>query len=309
MMKQGKRWMVCSMIVWLLLSWVPAGAAEIDPKHKKEYERLKTDIYQHLMNRETYFQMTIMGPSRHTKGEAYLKQAFEEIAKQDLYLRHSLRSFDAKEWVYSDRITVGFKVEYWTTKKQEDFVDGQVKKIVKAILRPGMNEHEKVKAVHDYIVSHVDYDDSLTEFSAYAALTKGKTVCNGYALLANKMLKAAGIENKIASGYAVNASGKPELHAWNLVRIEGKWYHIDCTWDDLGEGKEVFYPFYALSDSEMKRNHQWAAAMLPKASSSYVKELKGKLQKDPKRRAFYEKVLTGIITDARYRNTGYTFTW
>ena len=35
-------------------------------------------------------------------------------------------------------------------------------------------------------------------------------------------------------------------HAWNLIKIDGEWYHIDVTWDDptpdlLGRVNHVFF--------------------------------------------------------------------
>lgn len=54
-----------------------------------------------------------------------------------------------------------------------------------------MNDHEKIKAIHDYIVLHVQYDTSYNQAinAPYFALTNGKTLCNGYAMLAYDMLK------------------------------------------------------------------------------------------------------------------------
>ena len=73
-----------------------------------------------------------------------------------------------------------------------------------------MNDFEKEKAVHDYVISHLAYDQSLVEHSAYGGLTKGTTVCQGYALLTYRLLTEAGIENKIVEGHAGG-----QLHTWN----------------------------------------------------------------------------------------------
>jgi transglutaminase-like putative cysteine protease len=304
-----RKWLVFSLILMVFTSVPLKAFAQVDTKNKQSYQELKAIIYQHLTNREPYFEITFMGPGRIDKTKSFVEQAFREIYNNDKYLLHSIKAYVVGGAVYKDRIIIGFKMEYHTTKEQEAFVDSRVKQIVKAIIKPGMNDHEKVKAIHDYIVSHVEYDNSLKEFSAYAALTKGKTVCNGYALLANKMLKEAQIDNRIVSGYAVNTTGKPEPHAWNLVKIEGKWYHVDCTWDDLGKGNQVFYPYYALSDSEIKHNHQWVPDMVPKASLLYIKELEIKKGKDSNRKDFYNSLIINIARDISYRNTGYRFNW
>ena len=37
-------------------------------------------------------------------------------------------------------------------------------------------------------------------------------------------------------------------HIWNAVEIDGKWYHIDLTWDDpvVSDGKDYLYEDYFL---------------------------------------------------------------
>lgn len=74
-----------------------------------------------------------------------------------------------------------------------------------------MTDLQKEKAIHDYIVSHVANDTSLTEYSPYAALVKGTTVCQGYALLTYKMLHKVGVPVRLIEGSADGVA-----HLWNL---------------------------------------------------------------------------------------------
>ena len=60
-----------------------------------------------------------------------------------------------------------------------------------------------------------------------AVLKEHKGVCQGYALLALKMLRELGIETLYVVG-EVNTGP----HAWNLVKVDGEWYHLDTTWND-----------------------------------------------------------------------------
>ncbi len=61
-------------------------------------------------------------------------------------------------------------------------------------------------------------------------LIEGTCVCSGYADILRNALKMVGVESKTNSGttYKVNGGG----HAWNQIRIDGKWYYADCTWDE-----------------------------------------------------------------------------
>ena len=86
---------------------------------------------------------------------------------------------------------------------------------------------DRVKAVHDYIVLNGKYDNNSLYFSDYDLLTKGTSVCNGYALLTYNMLNKLNIPVNFVSG---TASG--EAHIWNMVKLDGYWFHLDVTWND-----------------------------------------------------------------------------
>ncbi|SFC60915.1 leucine-rich repeat protein [Butyrivibrio sp. YAB3001] len=99
---------------------------------------------------------------------------------------------------------------------------------VKKILS-GMNskwkDEEKLFYIHDYIVTHAKYDHSLKGWSAYDCIVNHNCVCNGYALAFEDVVKRTGIPVTYISS-VVND------HAWNAVKLNGKWYYVDCTWDD-----------------------------------------------------------------------------
>ena len=103
----------------------------------------------------------------------------------------------------------------------------------------------QVKAIHDWIALTITYDapaflnNLLTDQSWQAVLRTGKAVCDGYANVADQMLKIAGFRTVKVNGYARGA-GTSNLveenpvdsnHAWNLVQIHDYWYLLDCTWD------------------------------------------------------------------------------
>ena len=102
--------------------------------------------------------------------------------------------------------------------------------VVNHIINDGMSDEEKVKAIHDYLIYHANYvnsgDYSSAENWAYGAcgvLLHGEGVCQSYAIAFYMMTTAAGVECEYVTGMS---------HAWNRVKINDKWYYIDCTWDD-----------------------------------------------------------------------------
>ena len=144
-----------------------------------------------------------------------------------------------------------------------------MERILQEILTPGMNDHQKTKAVHDYLVSNVAYDLNCREHSAYAALAKGKAVCQGYALLLYKMLDEAGITTRIITG---EAGG--ENHAWNMVNLDGDWYHIDATWNDAVPDvpNQIRYDYYNCTDEQISATHTWERSNYPEERTRYSPE-------------------------------------
>jgi len=86
------------------------------------------------------------------------------------------------------------------------------------------SDYEKYVWIYNYITSHIVYDNSLINKSAYAALKYGNTTCGGYASLYYAMAKELDLPCSIVLGAA---NGR---HAWNLGQLDGKWYFIDTTW-------------------------------------------------------------------------------
>ena len=144
-------------------------------------------------------------------------------------------------------------------------------KIISQIITADMSEYERVKAIHDWIVINVQYDyaglqgDTLTktDYNVDGALYYKVAVCQGYAEAFHLLCAKAGIQSHIMYGEAGNAVDGWDSHAWNVVRINGEWYQVDCTWDDPlvnGEvvtGREnLIYTYFLLTDQEMYYDHR-----------------------------------------------------
>ena len=132
-----------------------------------------------------------------------------------------------------------------------------------------MSEYDREKLLHDRLAEKVVYDGSGTHaHNAYGALVQGKAVCEGYAKAFQVVLRRAGIRSFLITGSSVNPStGVPEGHAWNAVRIDGKYYHVDVTWDDQGEN--IFYAYFNKTTAAIREDHtiDETAYALPVCSS------------------------------------------
>nr|MCR4907809.1 hypothetical protein [Lachnospiraceae bacterium] len=86
---------------------------------------------------------------------------------------------------------------------------------------------QKILYAHDYLVKHIDYDNTLEKHDAYNALIENCCVCQGYSLALSCLL------NRIFPDAECDLITSRNLnHAWNLVTLDGKKYYIDATWDD-----------------------------------------------------------------------------
>lgn len=99
------------------------------------------------------------------------------------------------------------------------------------ITNDSMTDMEKIKAVHDWIITSTsyDYDNYKAGTVPYKSLTMagviqdGVAVCDGYCKAFQFFMDVLGIECEIQTG---------QNHAWNRVKTGGQWYLVDCTWDD-----------------------------------------------------------------------------
>ena len=136
---------------------------------------------------------------------------------------------------------------------------------------------EKALFIHDYLATHVSYNretatgqDALSQnvYTAYGALIEGDAVCQGYALAYQLLLRELGIDCiTVTSG--INQMN----HMWNLVRMDGYWYHVDVTWDDPVPNLEgrCDHSYFMLSDetiSDETHNHYGWDTTAPECTST-----------------------------------------
>lgn len=198
---------------------------------------------------------------------AQVTEALSAALHSDPFIRYNVSKYSFQWKGSADYALITVYVEYRETREQTQFVLNRAHEIVQEITATDDSPHQKMKAIHDYVVSHLTYDEGMTKFTAYEALTEGKTVCQGYALLVYAMLREAGIPGQMIEGEAGGT-----LHAWNLVQLDGSWYHLDATWDDPlpNRDDQIRYTYYLRTDEEMQSDHIWEAGQAPAADGAYA---------------------------------------
>lgn len=210
-------------------------------------------------------------------------------SKQELW--EVLTSFVADHpefyWIgsaFSYSISGSGEVKKIMLQMDEDYVkasdrekyDAQIDKnlaLVTALTNTTTDVYEKVRIVHDWIVSRIDYayvsGTSTPEDSAWAHNIIGVMsdsykagVCESYADTFAFILSTLEIPNLYVEGIGITGSGGGG-HAWNMVSFDGgeTYCDMDLTWDDLNDGceedsKVCHYNWFAMPDSRFTMAHE-----------------------------------------------------
>lgn len=120
-----------------------------------------------------------------------------------------------------------------------------------SLVKEGDSDFAKILKLHDWIVKNVSYamSGNTVDF-AVGAFADKKAVCAGYSQCYRFLLSQAGIDS-----IYIAAKTKKEPHAWNLVKYEGHWFHVDCTWDrGVGINPTVKHDYFMKSDDEFNED-------------------------------------------------------
>lgn len=226
------RFLSCLMIGSLLvtLSVVPARGVEQVPESLLSLARRITP---HLKAREGIITVTYGGQIDALFDN--LSDLMPEAVGMDDYLRFNLDSWRIAASGYPGDVTVTLEVRYLTTAQEEARLDERLAAEMPAILSVATSDRARVRAINRAISNRLAYDGALREYSAVSGWLDGLTVCQGYALLTYRMCEMAGIPSRILTGTLDGGA-----HAWNLVRVDGQWRHLDVTNNDASRSDRYF---------------------------------------------------------------------
>lgn len=151
------------------------------------------------------------------------------------------------------------------------------------------SDYDKVKYVYEYLVEHTEYDlNAPDNQNICSVFIGGRTVCQGYAKATQYLLDRLGVFCTLVNGQV--KSGEP--HVWNLVQVDGVYYHVDTTWGDasynldslednpdfdLSKLPTINYDYLCANDNIISQTHIFAPVVPVPPSSSldsyyYVRE-------------------------------------
>lgn len=123
-----------------------------------------------------------------------------------------------------------------------------------------LSDYDKLIFFHDYLLRFCSYTlDAKNPFSAYGCLIDGKAVCEGYSKAFSILCLNAGIPCINVIGNADDGNTENQAHMWNMVKLDGRWYHIDVTWDDpkgIFDSDYLKYDYFNVNDEMINTDHE-----------------------------------------------------
>lgn len=183
---------------------------------------------------------------------------------------------------YQDSGNVEILPEYLFEKSKIKAHQKAMKSRVEKLCRPAVKftETEKLQYIHDFICSSVRYDKLKKPYSheIIGPLGQGVGVCEGIAKAVKILCDTLGIWCIIALSEANPEKGIKYRHAWNIVRVNGQYHHLDATFDNtLGSKEGIRYDYFNLSDKQIFRDHEpviWKVPACTDGEHFYYKEKK-----------------------------------
>lgn len=134
-------------------------------------------------------------------------------------------------------------------------IEKKIDEVIAQKITSGMSDSQKIRVIHDYIVNNTKYDNKservryntgIIEYTYSSNKALGPAmynlaICGGYTDYMELFLERFNIKS-----YKISSND----HIWNYVYIDGKWRHLDLTWDDplTDYGADILSYNYYLID-------------------------------------------------------------
>ncbi|MGN1266649.1 MAG: transglutaminase domain-containing protein [Dorea sp.] len=191
-----------------------------DEKEKRAYKEILQGIRE---NREEVYV--------HAEDAKRINQLFEYVLRDfpDIFWCDGTANSTLYE---GDEVYVVIKPSYSYEGEEKEKKKQRIEEKVDEFLQSVPNDagdYEKILAVYEYIVNHVDYDlEAADNQNIYSVFINQCSVCAGYSKATQYLLEKMGVFCTFITG---KTSGN-QNHAWNLVMCDGDYYYVDTTWGD-----------------------------------------------------------------------------
>lgn len=254
-------------------------------KSKKKLYKEIVDKFSNLSREFTvYFDSKILEVNNKSTLSSFLNRIQNEPFVRDVteqgikYRKSNYGKISGLHFSNNSEITKG------ELKELKNFVKSWVKKNIEA----EMTDEEKVRTINDFMVKEYRYTfgndpnanryrytssekiGKYSIFTSFALLKEKGGVCDAKSCMFYRLAKEAGLK-----ALYIHGKGNGGPHSWNMVKVDGSWYHIDNTWNRASfEGSSEYEYFntreyYLKSDDTFRKSHEWDCLKFPEAPKDY----------------------------------------
>lgn len=158
---------------------------------------------------------------------------------------------------------ITFSGKYVYSAKEVETRRAQIEQAAGAILAAipaGADQYTISKTIYEQLILGTQYSPSAADNQNICSVFLGHaSVCNGYAKAAQYLFRKMGIPCLL-----VNGTAGGDRHAWNMVQLDGQYYHFDATWgdpsyyqntDSSGKTPDIDYAYLNMSTAQILKNH------------------------------------------------------
>ncbi|MGT2729509.1 transglutaminase domain-containing protein [Streptococcus phocae subsp. salmonis] len=211
----------------------------------------------------------------HDHGDLNLSDAISTFVKEKLSVTPNARGTTSGfKWLWqgyhdADDITVTLMPQYYMTDAQYWEYRDHIKKWTQENIKATDNEVAKIEKIQDYIMTNYHYATGkvgsftrtgISVQTPYAFIKDNEAVCQAYAQMFKDMGQLAGLDVYYIQGYGDPVGGLSSLHAWNIVKVNGRYYHVDLTWNDTIDNTNKNHTYTLRGNNFMRKTHLWNAA-------------------------------------------------
>lgn len=153
---------------------------------------------------------------------------------------------------------------------EDAFVLDKMKEVIGDVIKDDMTDYEKEKAIYDWQQKWTTYGEenlnpitaAADDYTPYGVLRSHNAICVGNATTFKLFMDALDIPCKI-----IHSTENGE-HAWNIVQLDGDWYHVDLTFDGGVEGQPGYAYFNVPDSIKDDGSWPWDHSEIPAANGS-----------------------------------------
>lgn len=207
----------------------------------------------------------------------YTNDVLYDVVFNQLYDTYMIEAMGMTEYRVTTQPAEGNKIavqvefhyfkDKYTLDQVKDMKDRtlvKAKELVRDLKLPNLTPFERVQAVNAYLMDNCVYPDqepySPESHSPYGALIEQSAVCEGYARAAQLIFGLCDVPSFYVVGDTPGGG-----HAWNLVQLDGNWYQLDVTWNDVDTNPNMYF---LVTDDYMALSRTWDRQRYPATAAT-----------------------------------------